>query len=402
MRNWLCGVLGLAALTACGGEEPLPVDVTLIRVTVVDRATQLPIEGAYARIGADGTWLSTQAGLVTVEVSPGTHTIWAVGPGHLGSPRPFEAAVETAVTAGSTAEVRLPLDAAGRASGPGRIRGAATQDGAPFSDGLAVARGPVEVGARLDAQGGFVFVDLPAGSYQVTVLARGRTATPAAVQVSADAEAQAAVSLSAGGGVVVRGDMGGSPGASSVLHLVHGASGLPVPGLSVDVSAGSPFTVEGVPPGTYGARTGLELGDGIAMDPELTRRGPVVVTVAEAPVQGVALALAPTVEGVTPTATASVTATPTLAWAAAPGADFYVVEVQDAAGRTVWGGLDASGNWRFRVLGRTEAVYEGPALVPGARYRWRVFAADQDDVVPSAFTLVAASEELAGAFVVER
>lgn len=406
MRNWLCGgLLAATWLVACGEAEPIPEPVTLIRVTVVDRASQLPVDGAWVRIGADGVWQSTEAGVVTIEGSPSiAYDVWAVAPGHLASPRPFEAALQvTAAEAGSTGELRLPLDAAARTSGPGRIVGTATQDGAPFTEGLAVARGAVEVASRLDAKGGFVFVDLPTGPYEVTVLARGRTATPASAVVSADAEGTAQVSLVSGGGAAVRGDVSGPAEASSTLHLVHAASGQPVAGLDIDITGGAAFTVEGVPPGGYQVRADLEPGDNWVMDPELTRRGQVTVTVATEPVQGVEVGLSPALGGLTPTASATTSATPTLRWTEDAAADFYVVEVQDTTGRTLWGGFDATGNWRFRVLaGRGEATYEGAALTPGARYRWRVYAADQDEVVPSAFTLIGASEELEGVFSVER
>jgi hypothetical protein len=98
-----------------------------------------------------------------------------------------------------------------------------------------------------------------------------------------------------------------------------------------------------------------------------------------------------------------VAAAPTLSWQAAGRADFYVVEVLDAAERGVWGGFDARGNWRFTVLPpATSIAYDGPALRPGHAYRWRVFAAVRDALVPTAFALVAASEELEGTFRVAR
>ncbi|MCB9647345.1 MAG: hypothetical protein H6730_12205 [Deltaproteobacteria bacterium] len=404
MRNWLCGgLLATAWLVACGeGGQVIVDDFTWIEVTVVDRATQLPADGARVRIDE---WQTTQDGVIRSWETPGVvYDVWAVAPGYLGAPRPFEAPLQAvAARSGDVGRLRVELDAAARLGGPGRIAGTVLHNGQWFTEGLAVARGAVEVASRLDVLGGFVFVDLPTGPYQVTVLGRGLTGTPASVEVTADTEASAELTVTEGGGVAVSGEVSGPSAASSTLYLTHAASGLPVAGLSVEVTGGAPFTVEGVPPGSYQVRTGLEVGDGWVMDPELTRRGPVTFTAADGPVQGVDVGLSPALGGLSPTASATTSATPTLRWTEDPAADFYVVEVQDMAGRTLWGGFDATGNWRFRVLaGRGEATYEGAALTPGARYRWRVYAADQDEVVPSAFTLIGASEELEGVFSVER
>jgi hypothetical protein len=101
-----------------------------------------------------------------------------------------------------------------------------------------------------------------------------------------------------------------------------------------------------------------------------------------------------------PVKSATVSGVPRLTWREVEDADFYVVEVKDESGKTVFGGFDAGGNPRIRVLPPDVSVpYGGDPLVDGARYEWRVFAGKRDPLNPTAFEVVAASESLEGEFV---
>ena len=83
--------------------------------------------------------------------------------------------------------------------------------------------------------------------------------------------------------------------------------------------------------------------------------------------------------------------------------DFFVVDLRDVSGRPVWGGFDARGAARTRILApATSVAYAGPALSPGALYQWRVYGAKENTLVVSNFDLVTASEALIGEFTVAR
>lgn len=392
---WVGSLLSIAA---CSGDDPPPAPPTVIQVSFVDRVSGAAVAGAWARVGDAGAWTETTAGVVRLEVGAGAHPVEVVAPGYLAWPPPFVAAPEVVAVEATTVTATIALDAVAQPA-PGILRGKVMEAGAPAVGALVVARGSVDAAGWTDAEGGFVITNLPLGSYQVAALTRGKSS--AAVTASADAAGSASVevSLESGGGVALTGDVTGDGAASARLDLLHAASGRPLPGVDRSATGGRPFTIEGVPPGRYVLAAGIPTGDGWVTDPEPLRRGPRIIEVADAPVSNLEVGLAPSLGGLSPAAGEVVGATPSFAWDPLGGADFYVLELLDASGRTVWGGFDATGNWRFRVLPtENPRAYDGPALTARARYRWRVYAAAQDPQVPSGFSLIGASEILDGGF----
>lgn len=393
--------LGLACLIAtpgCSGDDDPPPPPTQVTIQVVSRTTGERIEGAWVRAGVSGTWTAAPDGTATFELSPGAHPAWASASGFLYRPGAFEAPPEVDAIDGTTTTASVALDVAAQ-TGRGVLRGVVQDGGAPVAGALVVASGTIDAATVADPEGNFVFTNLPLGTYTVRSIARSKGGAGVSGRADPEGSERLDVALEEVQGLAVSGAVEGEAGATTTLQLLHAASGRPVPGVERSISAGEPYTLEGVPAGTYEVAAALALDDGLVMDPDPLRRGPLTVTVDDASRMGVDFGLVPAVPISAPTGGVRTTATPRFEWAPVAGADFYVLELRDAAGQNVWGGFDATGNWRFRVLApETARDYEGPALIPGARYRWRVFAAEQDPVVPSGFRLVAGSEVLEGGF----
>ena len=97
--------------------------------------------------------------------------------------------------------------------------------------------------------------------------------------------------------------------------------------------------------------------------------------------------------------------TPTFSWEAYPSASDYVVEVSDANGNIIWGGIDRTESIPVKNVvvpsSQTSVVfdYDGTAtqsLEPGKVYRWRVFVSKDDKQSTSGWRLISVSEDQLG------
>lgn len=362
---------------------------------VTHAITQAPLVGA--RVTVDGQWQQTGPdGTVSTELEPGTFSYRVEAPGFHFVPEPFTATPTVAVPANLTTTTTVALWPSLARSGPGSIAGQVTQDGAPVAGALVVATSAIEGFAYTDGEGRYLITQLNAGEYRVRAFMGGRIGTEKTrVAVS---EATDGVDLVMAG--TPAGSVGGAvSGGSTRVWLTHPTTGEPIPGLVAEVTGGR-YILNGVAAGSYGVRAGLER-DGLTLDPDpIHEYGPIEVTVADAAVTR-DLTLLPAVLGLSPTDTTSAPASPSFDWTPVPNADFYVLEVFDLDGVSLSGGFDAVGSPRTRILQKPVA-YTGPALAPGGRYRWRVWAGENDAVVASEFKLIAASEERGGEIIIRR
>lgn len=362
---------------------------------VLDAVTNTPIPGA--RVQVAGKWqAASAAGTLQAELDPGILSYRAEAAGYLFAPEPFTATPTVALPANLTTTTTISLWPSRALSGPGSIAGRVTVDGAPVAGALVVATSAVEGYAYTDDDGQYLITRLNAGEYRVKAWKAGHEGVEKTrVMVNAASEGvDLTMTVGAPGSVT-----GAVTGGTTKVWLTHPTTHQPIPGLATD-AAGGAYSIGGVPAGTYRVRAGLE-NDGRSLDPDpIHEDGPIEVTVAAAAVTQ-NLALLPAIAGLSPTETASAARTPAFNWSSVPNADFYVLEVYDLDGVSLTGGFDATGNPRTRILQRP-FTYNGPALTPGSRYRWRVWAGENDPVVASEFKLIAASEELYGVFVVRR
>lgn len=389
----------LLASAACSdAEEPPPPPPTKLVVRVVDGVTGGPVAGAYVDVeGAGGYRTTGTDGTLTLELSAGDHPYRVTAAGYAAVPPALAPRPVASLAANQTTEVEAILDPVPAASTSGDLTGTVTIDGAPTAGVLVVAVGVQTFSGYTDETGGYVVTGLNAGTFVVRAAiagASGDTVRNVAVANGATTEG-VDIALSTDAGVEVSGAITGGSG-DGLVALLDGDARRIVPGLTTTGGLSERYAIGAVPPGTY-RLLGAYDEDAFVMDPEPVRTaGLPTVTVMASPVTA-DFAVVPTIDGLAPTGTATTT-TPRLSWAPVAGADYYVVDVRNASGRTVWGGFDAAGRWTIRVLDGTSVAYAGPTLVDGASYTFRVFAAVQDPVVSSVFSLIAASEPAGARF----
>jgi hypothetical protein len=96
---------------------------------------------------------------------------------------------------------------------------------------------------------------------------------------------------------------------------------------------------------------------------------------------------------------------PTFNWNTYPSTKEYIIEVRDISGDLIWGGFTASGEIRHSQIPKewnsVEFNFDGSSLSqlqPGKVYQWRLYSDDDD--APDVQTLLSASEDLMGLFIV--
>lgn len=392
--------LGLFACSELPPDPPPP--PTILNVVAVDAVTEAPVNKARILLFEEGVWHRLEGGGTALTLSGGDYRYRIEAPGYATEPRPYRRPPAVKVVAEKTTELRIrmqPTDPTAAQNGGG-LRGKVVGPDGPVEGALVVATGARARAVRTDKEGDYAMLGLPADRYTVTAH-HGGVAFEKLANVEVGSDLVEGVDIQGeAGGVEVGGLIRRGTGRTTV-YMVHPKTGDPIPGLSAETNLGGPWRVAGVPKGTYQVETALELDDNWVQDADRRlQEGPATVDVTATGSASLDLYAIPSVRMLSPAFTETASATPELSWRPVDDADFYVVEVMDEKGTTVFGGFDAVGNPRIRVLPPDSAVaYGGDALVPGARYTWRVYAAERDPLNPSQFTLIAGSERLEGGFV---
>ncbi|MBI4818778.1 MAG: carboxypeptidase regulatory-like domain-containing protein [Deltaproteobacteria bacterium] len=385
--------LVLVASLSCGEDEPPP-PPTRLSVSVMGPTGA--IAGARVLIAGLAAQKTDATGKVEVDVPEGVHGVRIEAKGFVTDPLPgdFPRVVTTPKSVTTSLEVSLWPKTDGVGSGALAGRLAAPSDGV-----LVVARGTIDYAALTDASGAFELEGLLPAQYKVTAYEKGFSYGEASgVAVAADGRTEnVTVERLGPADGRVEGQLTGALSGTTAIGLFDLGTGEVLPGLRVYASAEAPFSIEGVPPGRFLVDAALELDD-VVVDPDLVRTDTrPIVEVGTTAAQPLSLSLSPRVRGIgTRTSSAGLM----LTWSPHSEADFYVVEVTDLLGATLFGGFDARRNWRARVLHPSTELPIEPAnpLRAGAAYRARVFAAI-DDPTRASFELVAASESREGLFV---
>jgi hypothetical protein len=176
--------------------------------------------------------------------------------------------------------------------------------------------------------------------------------------------------------------------------------------------------LSGVPNGEFEIVASLE-NDGFVLDPdESVTQGIPIVQISDAtPVITKGFKVTGSVQLTNPVSTADAVIPelgdiPTFTWTKASSyasADYYVVEVVDESGETVWGGFDTAANNYMPLVtvsqGNEPSVgynSDGTAtlatLEQGRHYQLRVYAAVIDAVEAKGYRLLSAGETLDGIF----
>jgi hypothetical protein len=397
MRFFALFLFGLSCSDVPPDPPPPP---TILNATAIDALTGAPVAGARLLLVEQGVWHDLADGTVSLTLEGGEYTVRVEAPGYRSEPRPFRAFPDVLVLAEETNDVAIELQPIDAPTGSGSIAGKVIgPSGGPAVGALVVATGTRIRSTYTDAQGEYVLAGLPADLYSVTSHIGGfASSVRSGVSVASERVQGIDLELSPAG-VAAGGRIRSGTGETRV-YLVHPDVQEPIPELFVDTNLSSSWQIEGVPAGEYRVETALEIDDGWVLDYQrILRDGPPILTVSETGSASLDLYALPSIKRIAPTEGATVAATPELSWPAVDDADFYVVEVRDPSGRIVFGGFDAAGNPRIRVLPPDVSVeYGGDPLQPGARYEWRVFAGRTDPLNPTAFEIIAASELLDGDF----
>ncbi|RKG60386.1 PEGA domain-containing protein [Corallococcus sp. AB011P] len=188
--SWLCLLLVLTAACNGSGESPLPppdagpsVGRISGQVALDDAA---PPEGITVTVtDTELTATTDTEGRFTLEgVSPGAHTLVVT------KPRYREASEAVEVKARQTASATLTLQRE-----RGGLTGTVQLEGGASAEGITVALTGTSHQTQADAQGHFVFTELPTGSYTVQVLKETYAPAQETVEVAVDAQASVTLSL---------------------------------------------------------------------------------------------------------------------------------------------------------------------------------------------------------------
>jgi hypothetical protein len=383
---------------------------------VVVTANDGTTNGAYVlkvRATRDSTGKPVQASITLRADKQGYQTF----PGGVRTALPIDLSSATldsgnwVVSGTLTALQLLPLTNGGAAFIHGSVAAA------PAKAGTLVVAEPVGGGAGLtgiaDETGSYAIFNLTPGTqYNVTGYSKGvnYVQVPTAPLVTGD-NAVANLALGSGtgaplaGGLIFNNSANPNIQVTLVVQSTYDSNldrGETPPGLTVDASA-SGYAFAGVPDGKYVVLAAFGLdgdvrdvsGTGNTAAPEVTvQSGAVVGTPPGFKIIPAVNLL--TIDAATVSATPAVvkTATPVFAWqkgSVDSSALTYRVLVFDAFGNPVW-------SHDMAAAQSDSVTYAGPALQVGMTYQLRILAIKEAMPVPSTFTQLSETEDLAGVF----
>jgi hypothetical protein len=266
--------------------------------------------------------------------------------------------------------------------------------------------------AIADRSGAFVIFNLDAASYEVKGYALGVNHEVVSVDVGdgEDVSLEGPIAITDEAASTLTGQIsivnGGDGDGTSVILVVEstfdevtlrGASppGMraPAPGVAPDITGA--FTIEGVPAGTYLALAAFE-NDRLVRDPDLCIGGTEIISTDVVAAEDLTLEASFKVTGALnifgPGADEpeAVDGVPVFSWEDDSSEDQYELTVFDNFGEIIWEHTEPN------HTGDDPAVtYEGPALVPGMYYQFRVVSTRGDIGDACA---ISTTEDLAGVF----
>jgi hypothetical protein len=425
--------------TTGGKTAGICVFPTVLNGIVSDAATSAPIAGARVQLldadtqeavdtttsGADGTYsfnISLTRSDGADDQTKKNFLVYAGAKGYYPFPSrvqialPVEVDRTDAMAKKSTVtkwDVKLiPAPAANSRQISGTVYG---PDSMPMSGVLVVAydQSNPDVGtSTISAQDGtYILFSVAQGQYNVTGYHQGIAfdVTPQNVgsqdyKVDIHASTEALGSISGSINIVAT-----SASGTDVVLLIPSVRQVP-PGLDMQVSGNSgTFKFDGVAAGVYDVVPSFA-NDDLVLDPSS-------IAQAGAPPR-IMLAAGQAADAGTFKITGAValsggegdqSATPTFSWNSYPSASQYAVEVRDALGQVIWGGIQNMAGevspvtGASNVMGGTSVTYPGtPALTPGLTYQYRVFAFKVSPQANCRCELISNSEDQRGIFTVKK
>ncbi|MEN8108581.1 MAG: carboxypeptidase-like regulatory domain-containing protein [Pseudomonadota bacterium] len=436
MRLRLIGLAlaGLAVLTACGGggggsnSNDVPPTGTL-ELTVVDGDSTAGLSNARVTVidGATGESIdlltTDETGRMSKIYNTGALQLRVSKQNYAPSPLPSIPPLPVQILADQTTSITVSIDALPAAE-RGMISGHVTNSqGQPADSALIVAT--ASEGTLLSTiagpDGGYVLHNVPTGSAMLNAFLGGYNFDPTGpVTVTADANTdQDIVAVGTASGEI-SGHVSFTAVSGDIIDvtLLHPGTRDALPKLRTFTNDGGDYLMSGVPNGEFEIIASLE-NDGYVLDPdESVTQGIPMVVISE---------VAPIITGKNFKVTGSIQLTnpasntdgiipelgdiPVFAWTKASSyasADYYVVDVVDESGDTIWGGFDSAMNFMPLVTvpqGNEPSIgynSDGTAtlavLEPGRLYQLRVYAAVIDTAELKGYRLLSSSETLDGIF----
>lgn len=372
------------------------------RIIVFDADKNAPVKSLTT--GADGAYKT--------DLLPGNYYLRLYKQGYNQVPPKGMSPIPFSVSVGTELDKPYQMNVSEVLNG-GYIKGKVTEAGKGVAGVLVVAdMNNKGYSAVSDAEGNYYIFNLPAGSYTLKGWIGGYTSEEQTVSVISAGESIQNLGLIKGAAGSVNGTLTflATTAVEVDVTLTHPLTQEPIPGLLTKATAS--YTIPGVPSGTYLARASYRNDDRV-VDPDwIVKNGEPMVLVSTGAVErnfsltGAAKVVGPSNVASTTEPIVITGTTPTFTWQAYPSASDYVVEVTDANGNVIWGGIDKSGPLPAKRMSipssQTSIQYNADgkatrALEPGKLYRWRVYASKNDTSL-TGWRLISVSEDQMGLF----
>lgn len=265
--------------------------------------------------------------------------------------------------------------------------------------------------------GYFVLFNLPYDSYTVTAKKSGYQCTDHSQVIISSGFSIASLQINVNkvSGSVLSGKVTFLSIENGIvdISLLDKISNSVVSGLSTRIDSSRNYSINNIPVGEYIAWASYE-NDGYVMDPDWIFKNPGALYVSfdstssklrNFSVTGAIEIISPSNPPgeIIPAQADSIF--PTFHWSSYPQTKEYIIEVRDINGNLVWGGFNNNG-----IIGHTQIPkelnsvkfnFDGSALSQlqsGKIYQWRIYS--DDDAALNVQTLLSASEDLMGLFIV--
>ena len=433
MRSRHFGMVFLTLFIAvgCGGDSgEAPPPTGTLELTILDSDTGNGIAEARVIVfdgftGESIDLLSTDGnGEVSKVFDVGSLLLDVSSQDYSASPPPGIPPLPVQIVSNETTAITVSLNRL-PAADRGIISGSVTNDQGQSAAGALIvvtaADGTVS-STTTHSDGSYVLHNVASGSATVETFLGGLNFAPiTAVNVSPNSTKRQDIQAAG----TATGEISGHVSFTAVsgdiidITLLHPATRDTLPNLSVLTDSGGSYTMNGVPYGEFEIVASLD-NDDFVLDPDLSvTQGVPVVTITE---------VAPTISNRDFKVTGSIGLsnpadsidgsvpglgdTPTFTWVKSSSfasASYYVVEVVDESGATIWGGFDLPVNNFAPIVtvpqgNEPSALYnfDGTALLsvlsPNRHYQLRIYAAVEDVSDPKGYRLLSASETLDGIF----
>lgn len=426
-RLFALALLGIFGLAACGGSGDSPPMTGTLDLTVIESGASSGVADARV-IVIDGD-TGESVGLLTTDANgkaSGTYGSGAIqlrvsSQGHTVSPPAGIPALPVQIVPGESTSITVRLNTLPTGD-RGWISGRVTNDQGQAAAGALVvvtAADSSVMSTTTYTDGTYVLHNVPAGSASATAFLGGQNfETVAAVSVTANSNTNQDIVATGAAYGEIYGHVSFTATSGDIIDitLLYPGTRDKLPGLRVETDEGASFLMTSVPYGDFEIIASLE-NDGYVLDPDtsVTQGIPTVSITEMAPtVTGLDFKVTGAIELTNPpevlaAVVPELDATPTFTWLKASSyasAEYYVVEVIDESGETVWGGFDEANNFSPLVTvaqgNEPSALYDfdASALVSPLEneryYQVRVYAAVTDLNETKGYRLLSASETLDG------